>query len=69
MHVTPDTSNPNLKNAYYVSLDVTHGIQNGQINITEKLEGHKLQPIPDVAKAVKDPFVVVFHDNGKVRIH
>lgn len=66
MRIKPaELSDLKLKNAYYILLEVTHGVRNGEIQHFEKIVGSTL-PIPDAAKALNDPFVVVFDDNGKV---
>ncbi|XP_046735153.1 uncharacterized protein LOC124404801 [Diprion similis] len=66
MHVTPYLSDPSLKNAIHITLNVTHGIRNGEIQHFEKISDHML-PVPDAANVIKDPFIVIFDDNGKVK--
>ncbi|XP_012269107.2 uncharacterized protein LOC105693631 [Athalia rosae] len=66
MHVTPELRDPTLKNAFHINLNVTHGMRNGEIQHFEKIEGNTL-PIPEAAKALTDPFVAFYDDNGKVK--
>ncbi|XP_046470654.1 vitellogenin-6-like [Neodiprion pinetum] len=66
MHVTPHLSDPSLKNAFHITLNVTHGVRNGEIQHFEKITDHML-PVPDVAEVINDPFIVIFDDDGKVK--
>lgn len=66
LHVVPHVSNSDLKNAFYMILDVTHGVRNGGMKHFERIL-EKTLPLPDAARALKDPFLVTFEDNGKVK--
>ncbi|XP_046414764.1 uncharacterized protein LOC124176922 [Neodiprion fabricii] len=66
LHVTPEVGDKSLKNAFYMSLNVTHGIRNGAISHSDKIENNFL-PLADIAGVLNDPFIVVFDDNGKVK--
>ncbi|XP_046735154.1 uncharacterized protein LOC124404802 [Diprion similis] len=66
LRVIPEVGDKSLKNAFYMDLNVTHGIRNGAISHSEKIENNLL-PLPEVAEVLNDPFLVVFDDNGKVK--
>lgn len=65
VHVKHDTSNPQLKNAFYVSLtDLKSGMFNGKAVHYQQTQ--VLKPIKDDAKAIEKPFLIIFDQAGKV---
>ncbi|XP_043288151.1 uncharacterized protein [Venturia canescens] len=65
VHVKHDTSDPQLKNAFYVSLtDVRSGMFNGKAAHYQPTQ--VLKPIKETAKAIETPFLIVFDEAGKL---
>lgn len=64
LQVHHDVTNPNSKNTFYVTLsDMKHGLYNGPMKRYESVS--QLLPI-DAAKALLNPFLVIYDENGHV---
>ena len=63
-HDLSDSLHPN---SYYVALtDIEHGLFNGQMNYNEEMKQVQYT-IPDAARVLQDPFMIIYDDQGKVR--
>lgn len=68
LYIKHDTSDPTLKNAYYVTLqNCIFGLYNGKAVHSEMIS--KFLPIDDGAKALEKAFLLVYDDNGKVLLN
>lgn len=57
-----------LTNAYYCRLvDVEHELFNGRVVHSDAPPSRRL-PLPEAARVVEKPFLIVFHDDGQVNI-
>ena len=65
LHVTHDDSDTNLNNAFYAVLsNAMTGMHNGVA--TDYQRKKVLTPIDQAAKAIEQPFLIVYDDNGIV---
>lgn len=66
MHIKHDTSDPNLPYAYYAALtDVKIGMHNGLASHFQRTS--IISPIPEVAKVIEQPFLIVNNEKGEVK--
>ncbi|XP_015176309.1 PREDICTED: vitellogenin-6-like [Polistes dominula] len=64
LYVKHDTSDPTLNNAYYIKLSNSKfGLFNGQSAHYERVSN--FNPILEASKALEEPFLVVYDENGK----
>ena len=65
LHVTHDDSDTSLNNAFYaVLLNVRSGMHNGVAAHYQRTK--VLTPIDQAAKAIEQPFLIIYDDNGIV---
>lgn len=67
LHIRKDVSDPTLNNAYYIKLqDVKYGMYNGIFMHHRPIE--TVHELGEAAQQIQDPFLIVYDENGKVRI-
>ena len=67
LQVHHDATNPTSKNIFYITLtNVKYGLYNGRMLHHAPSESVML-PIDDAAKAILNPFLVVYNEHGHVR--
>lgn len=68
LNIKHDSSDPSLPNAYYVAFNnVKTGLHNGMAAHFQRTAVDTT--IPDAARVIQDPFLLVYNDNGQVRIN
>lgn len=67
LHIKQDTSDPKYQFAYYIILkDVKTGLHNGNAAHYEPTK--ILSPISEAAKAIEDPFLLIYNEFGQVKL-
>ncbi|XP_011873296.1 PREDICTED: uncharacterized protein LOC105565058 isoform X2 [Vollenhovia emeryi] len=65
LHITKDTSDPTLNNAYYIKLNnVRYGMYNGMVNVHHQ-PVDVLHELGEAAQQIQEPFVIVYDERGK----